>query len=292
MKIDRWIINNTFNLSNKTIAITGSTGGIAKHLVQELAKLNASFIFLNRNKEKTDNQIKELINIFPNIKIEFIECDLSNFNSVCSASNLLKEKHIDILCLCAGAYNISRYKTDLGYDNVFQINFLSQYFIAKELLNNIKSANGKIVAVSSIAHNYSNIDETDIDFSKRKKHSQVYGNAKRFLTFALMELSKQENFNLSIVHPGITLTEMTNHYPKGINWLVKLGIKIFFPNTKKASLSLIKGVFDKTKYLEWIGPKIMNIWGLPANKQMKIEENEIKAIFEISEQIYDNIKNK
>ena len=123
--------------------------------------------------------------------------------------------------------------------------------------------NGKIIAVSSIAHNYSKIDENDIDFSTRKQHSKVYGNAKRFLTHSLIELCKQENFNLSIVHPGLTLTEMTNHYPKAINWLVKLFIGLFCPSTQKASLSLIKGVFDTTSNYEWIGPPIFQVYGKP-----------------------------
>ena len=291
MNIQNWLTNNTNDLTGKTIAITGSTGGLANFLVENLARLNANLILINRNKEKTEKQIKYLNKINPNINIEFIKCDLSDFNNLLYATEILKQKQINILYLCAGAYNISRYKTDLGYDNVFQINFVSQYYIAKELLNNIKSVNGKIVAVSSIAHNYSKIDESDVDFSSRKKHSKVYGNAKRFLTYSLMELCTKEDVNLSIVHPGLTLTEMTNHYPKAINWLVKIFIGLFCPNTKKASLSLIKGVFDSTSYHEWIGPPIFQVYGKPTKTNLKTcPEIESKKIFEIAEKIYENIK--
>ena len=45
----------------------------------------------------------------------------------------------------------------------------------------IEARGGRIVAVSSIAHNYSEIDERDVDFSTRRKASIVYGNAKRYL---------------------------------------------------------------------------------------------------------------
>ena len=107
---------------------------------------------------------------------------------------------------------------------------------------------------------------------------------------SLFELLKNENTTLSIVQPGITLTNITNHYPKAINWLVKIGIKLFFPNTKKASLSLIKGVFDKTEYPYWIGPKIFNIWGKPKKQKLKnIDNKEIKNIFNISEKLYNNL---
>ncbi len=291
MNFDKWIKENTFDLSNKTIAITGSTGGINSKMVKILASLNANFIFFNRNKEKTEKQIKELASLYPNVKIEFIPCNLEDFESVKSATNILKERQIDVLYLAAGVYNVKRFKTSIGFNNIFQTNFLSHYYMAKQLLPNIKEVNGKIIAVSSIAHNYSKTNIQDIDFKNQKKNNKVYGNAKRYLTFALQELAKQENFNLSIVHPGLTLTEMTNHYPKGINWLVKLFIGAFCPSVKTASLSLVKGVFENTTYDEWIGPEIFDIWGKPKKNNLKtcsLEES--KQIFEIAEKIYKNLK--
>ncbi|MBO5955058.1 MAG: SDR family NAD(P)-dependent oxidoreductase [Clostridia bacterium] len=291
MNIQKLIEDNTGDLSGKTIAITGSTGGLTGSLVKVLAGLGANLILLNRNKEKTQRQIDELLTLYPNIKIDFIQCNLSNFESIKTATHMLKQKQIDILYLAAGVYNVKRFKTDLDYDNVFQTNFVSHYYMAKELMNNIKTSNGKIVAISSIAHNYSKIDAHDIDFSSRKKHSKVYGNSKRFLMFSLMELCKRENVNLSIVHPGLTLTEMTNHYPKAINWLVKIFIKFFCPNTQKASLSLIKGVFDNTTYHRWIGPSFLQVYGkLKKIKLKSCTESESKMIFEIAEDIYNHIK--
>lgn len=290
MNIQKWLKENTLDLTGKTVAITGSTGALANELVFQLAKLNAILILINRNKEKTERQITNLTTLFPNIKIEFVECDLSNFESVKKATEILKSKHIDILYLAAGIYNVKRYITNTNFNNIFQTNFVSHYYMTKELLPNIKSSNGKVVAVSSIAYNYSKIDETDIDFSTSKKSSKVYGNSKRFLMFALQELAKNEDFNLSTVHPGVTLTTMTNHYPKAINWLVKLGIKLIFPNVKIASLSLVKGIFENTKQFEWIGPKILNIWGKPKKQKIKnIDKIESKKIFEIAENIYKNL---
>ena len=291
MKIKKWLDNNTFDLTGKTIAITGSTGEIASFLVENLAKLNANFIFINRDKDKTYKQINNLKSINPKINIDFVWCDLSNFDSVKDAAEILKKKKFNILYLAAGAYNIKRFKTDAGFDNVFQINFLSQYYLAKELATNIKNLNGKIIAVSSIAHSYSKIDANDIDFSTRKKHSKVYGNAKRFLTFALQEMAEATQINLAIAHPGVTLTEMTNHYPKAINWLVKWCIKCFFPKKEMSALSLIKAIFETTSHHQWIGPKIFNVWGQPQKSNLKtcsIEES--KNIYNIAETIYNQLK--
>lgn len=281
-------IDNLSSLKGKTIAITGSNGGILSEMVKMIASVGANFIFINRSKSKTEKQILELKQMNTDIQIEFVECDLANFESVKSAVNLLKQKNIDIIFLGAGVYNVPRYKTDIGFDNVFQINFLSHYYIAKQLLPQIKSKNGKIVAIGSIAYKYSKTNTKDIDFSKEIKHSKVYGNSKRYLMFALQELAKQEKVSLSIVHPGITLTEMTNHYPKWINWLVKIGVKLLFTSKKTACLPLIAGLTENSSQFEWIGPAVFNIWGKPKKKQIKnVSKEECKQIFDSAEEVYN-----
>ncbi len=291
MNIKKWLNLNTSDLKDKTIAITGSTGGLGNEIVKILLSLNANLILLNRNKDKTIKQKEEMVTLYPNAKIEIVEIDLSSIGSVKLAIENLKSHNIDILIHNAGIYNVPIVKTESGYNNIFQTNFISPYYLTKEL---IKTSNlKKVVIVSSIAHNYSKADFNDIDFSTRKKASKIYGNSKRFLTFAMQELFNEiKNIDLSLVHPGITLTNMTNHYPKAINWLVKIGIKIFFPNPRKASLNIIKGVFDTTNYHEWIGPKYFNIWGNPKKKQLKtcsIEEN--KQIYSLAEEIFYKLTN-
>lgn len=291
MSINKWLKVNTASLQSKTIAITGSTGGLSKVLINELAKLGANFVFINQNKEKTEKQIKEITTLYPSIKIDFIECDLTNFDAVKTATKQLKLMNIDILYLSAGAYNITRFKTDIGYDNVFQINFVSHYYMVKELLPTLNKNNGKVVAVGSIAHNYTTFNEDDIDFTKSEKSSHIYGNSKRFLMFSLYELFENQNAKLCVVHPGVTLTNITNHYPKAINWLVKLAMKLIFPSNRKASLSLIKGSFDNTDYHYWIGPKIATVWGYPTKTKLNTcSEEESKKLFEIAENIYKKLK--
>lgn len=289
MSIKKWINLNTHDLTGKTIALTGTTGGLMTIVVDFLCSKNANLILLNRNKHLTEQQILKLKAKYPHINIEFVECNLENFESVKSATEVLKKRPIDILYLSAGAYNIKRSKTSLGFDNVFQINFVSHYYIAKQLLPFLNSRNGKIVAIGSVAHRYSKINSNDVDFSKQKKSSKVYGNAKRFLIFSLMKLLEHQPCKLAVVHPGVTLTSMTNHYPKAINWLVRIGIKLLFPSPKKASLSLFKGVFENTETHKWIGPSILNVWGYPKQQKLIIDTSEIDEIFAISEKIYNKI---
>ena len=92
------------------------------------------------------------------------------------------------------------------------------------------------------------------------------------------------------MHPGVTLTNMTNHYPKAINWLVKIGIKLLFPKPQKAILSVLYGIFNPCEYHEWIGPKIFNVWGYPQKQKLKTCSNaESLQIFNNAEKIFNNL---
>ncbi len=267
MNYNNWIVKNTSSLKGKTVAVSGATGGIGTKLCDYLAQLGANIICLDRNIEKSNKLIIYLKEKYSCLSAKHITVDLENFDRVKVVAEQLKELDIDYLILNAGAYKIPRHKCNTGYDNVFQINFVSPYYLARELMPQIKSRGGRVVAVSSIAHNYSKIDINDIDFSTRKASSLVYGNAKRFLTFALYELFNSDNA-LSIVHPGITFTNITNHYPKLIFAIIKHPMKIIFMPAKKAALCVLYGLFCGCKNNEWIGPRFFNIWGLPKLKKL------------------------
>jgi NAD(P)-dependent dehydrogenase (short-subunit alcohol dehydrogenase family) len=166
--------------------------------------------------------------------------------------------------------------------------------MVRELLPTLREKQGKVVIVGSIAHNYSKINEDDVDFAGVKKASKVYGNAKRFLMFSLYELFENESdITLSVTHPGITFTNITAHYPKLIFALIKHPMKIIFMRREKAALSILKGVFDSTKPYEWIGPRIFNVWGLPSKKPLKTAtKEEIDFIYNEAEKIYASVTKK
>ena len=277
-------------MNKKTIAITGSTGGLGKKICFHLARLGYDMIFINRDIIKSKALADGIMLKYPKTNISHITMDLADFNSVKNGMGELLSQPFDTIILNAGIYNVPLKKLNTGYNNVFQVNFISQYYIVKKLLENKNDSLEKIIALGSIAHNYSKLNENDIDFSTYKKASKIYGNSKRFLMFSLFELLKDSNIKLCVAHPGITLTNMTNHYPKIINWLVKIGIKIIFPSPKKASKNIIYALNNNCSYKQWIGPKIFNIWGKPTIKKLKTcEDAESKKIYEIAEKIYKNI---
>lgn len=292
MNIKKWLRNNCNSLKGKRVVITGATGGLGREICYLLAELEADITLACRN-ESLSNQLSDEIKLkFPAINIDFVPLDFSDIESVDNCIKQLKKYDgIDILINNAGIYNVPIKKLDSGYNNVFQVNFIYTYYLTKKLLPELKKKQcSTCITLSSIAHNYSKIDENDIDFSSRKKPSLIYGNSKRFLTFSMYELFKDTGINYAIVHPGVTLTNMTNHYHKSINWLVKIGIKILFPRPRKAVLSVFYGMTNPCTHYEWIGPRIFNIWGNPKKSNLNTcSQEEYNRICDITNNIMNSI---
>ena len=293
MNTDKWLRANAGTLAGKTVAITGSTGGLGREICKYLALLGARLILIDRDAGRSYLHKKDIVSEFPETLVECIGADLSDMQAVSLVTEELGKMEIDVFIHNAGAYSIPRHVCDTGYDNVFQINFASPYYMIRELLPVLRKRGGKVIAVGSIAHNYSKTDKNDIDFKGRKAASKVYGNAKRYLMFSLAGLfSNETDVKLSIVHPGITLTNITAHYPKFIYALIKLPMKIIFMSPSIAALCVLKGVFDSTAYDEWIGPRILDVWGYPRKKKLlTCKQDERDFISSVAQSVYLNLKN-
>lgn len=274
--------------NNLTIGITGATGGLGQEICLFFAEKGTNFVFIDRNFEKSQNFANKIHEKYPDISIAFITCDLSNLQSVKHAVNELEKFDLDVLILNSGVYNIPLKKLDSGFNNIFQINFLSQYYIVRHLIE--KGKVKKVVPIGSIAYTSAKLNENDIDYSKNKKAIKIYGNSKRFLMFALSEYLKDKDVPLSISHPGISATNMINNYAKCIRPIVKLCTKILFSSPKKAAKVIAYAVENECEMNSWIGPRVFNVWGKAKSKKLKFKEQEREKIGQIANEIYENLK--
>ena len=285
MKESAWLLKYAHSLAGKTVAVSGATGGLGRPLCRALARLGASLLLLDRNSEKSEALAEELRQTYADCSVAHIPRDLTDFENVRRTADRLSARSVDYLILNAGAYSIPRKVCDTGYDNVFQINFLAPYYLARRLLPMIASRGGRVVAVGSIAHRYSATDPSDVDFSTRKKASLVYGNAKRTLMSALPALASKEG-EVAIVHPGITFTNITAHYPPFIFALIKHPMKVIFPSPKRACRCILLGLFAPVTREEWIGPRFFDVWGAPKIKKLRsIPADEKKRLADLAEKI-------
>ena len=289
---------HTFDPKNKLIAVTGAAGTLGGLLCRMLLGHGAELILLDRNPEKSKRRETELKSEFPSAKIHRISVDLADISSVTSATERLKKLPLSGFIHCAGAYHIKRELSQLGVDNVFQINFVSPYCIIRELIPVLekpkKESGGETLVgiVSSIAAGFSSADRNDIDFKKRRSHEKVYGNAKRYLTFSVFELLKDRDSPLTAAaHPGVTPSGITSHYPRFASSLIKYPMRLIFPSPEKAARSLTEGFLEPSGCFKWVGPKYFGIWGPPERSDTcKCSEAEREFIFHTAEALFEKMK--
>ena len=288
MNYEKYIKQNGKSLKNKNVVVTGATGCIGKELCRFLAQLDANIILVSRNLSKLKEFKHELLDINKCIHVNIVTCDFLDINDVKRATNELMNYKIDYLVHNAGAYALPKDNTSFNYNNVFQINSIVPYYISKKLLSNIKENNGKIIIVSSITSLYNHIDKNDIEFIKHRPIS-LYGNSKRIEILALTSLFKEHNVNYSIVHPGVSYTNITSNYKNIIHKIIKCPMKLIFISNKKATLNLIIGLFNNVKLPNWVGPRFFNIWGKPKINKCKIKDDN-QYIYNYFNSIYDEIE--
>lgn len=266
---DRWFAKNTHSLQGKRVAVAGATGGIGVHLCRYLARLEAQLVLLGRSRQKNERLMDDLRREFPSLSVEYIPLDLEDASSVDAAAQSLAVQPLHVLIHNAGIYAVPRHKTPSGIDNVFQVNCVGPYRLTRLLEPSLPAVGGRVVVVGSIAHNYSRIDPDDVDFSAHPQASLAYGNAKRHLMLAMYRrFEGVKDIALSVVHPGITFTNITAHYPKWLFAIIKHPMRVIFMPARRAALSVLKGVFESTAYGEWIGPRLFDVWGLPRKRKL------------------------
>ena len=291
MNYKKWLKENTKDLKNKTIVLTGSTGGLGQEIANFLGMLNANIILADRDFEKSSKLKENLLKKY-DISVKQIKLDLQNLDSVTNFITEVKKQNIDAIIHNAGVYNLPT-NDEQNYYTINKVNYLMPYYITKSLLPELKKSSlARVVVVGSIAYEYAKFNPCDPEYLMCKKPNKIYGNSKRCLIYSMFELFKNEkSVKLSIVQPGVTPTNITRHFPKFVRGIIKLPMKMVFNSPKKSSLCVIKGLFEDLNYNEWIGPKYFGVWGKPKKSSLKqISNEEILQIFQDAEENYNLIE--
>ncbi len=275
------------SLKGKRVLITGATGGIGRELCCSVLAASGSLITLDRNKEKAEALKMQLLAEYENAEIAQLFADMQDINSLKAVLPEIMNASPDIVVANAGAYNIPRFITDIGYDNVFTINFVSPYYLLRSLEGKIE----RFIAVGSIAHNYSRTDRADIDFRSRRGSAKCYGNSKRYLMYATLARCGKTATEILVAHPGIALTGITDHYPKWLFPVMKPVMRVIFMSPRAASRSIFGALFEKSDKNGWLGPAIFGIWGSPRKQKLtSATKKERDFIEKTAEKIYFEIK--
>ena len=155
-----------FSLKNKTVFLTGSTGGIGKEIAFQMSSLGAKMVLTGTNEEK----LKDLSSKLPN-ENDYIVSNLNNSQNIENLSNQLKERDysIDILINNAGITrdNLFIRMNDEHFNEVLELNLKSVFRVTKSLIKGmLKRRSGRIISISSVVGSTGNPGQVNYSASK------------------------------------------------------------------------------------------------------------------------------
>ncbi len=221
MKEMKWTINNMPELTGKVIIVTGGNSGLGYESVKAFVGKGAEVVLASRSTEKGEEAKAEILKDTPEGKIEVMQLDLGDLDSVKNFAAAFKSGHkkLDVLLNNAGIMMTPYFTTKDGFEGQFGTNHLGHFALTGLLMDLLLSTPGsRIVNVSSGAHKSGTLDFDNLRFENGKDYApmKAYGRSKLsnlLFTYELQRKLEAANKDSIAVaaHPGVAMTNLARH---------------------------------------------------------------------------------
>ncbi len=203
------------DLSGKVALITGCNSGLGLETMRVLAMRGAHVIGAARTLEKAQKACASVEG-----KCTPLAVELSDFDAVRAgaAEVMAMNLAIDMLICNAGIMALPELELVGGLERQFVVNHLGHFVLTNALLDAVKKAErGRVVIVSSCAHNSApeeGIDFDNLDGSKSYHPWTAYGRSKLANGLFAAELARRlegAGVTANSLHPGVLRTNLGRH---------------------------------------------------------------------------------
>lgn len=205
-------------IDGKVVIVTGASAGIGIETAQELAKRGGKVIMACRDVQKGEKVMQEIKEKVKNAKISVMQMDLASFASIRQFVKEFEqnETQLDILINNAAVMLCPFSKTEDGFEQHFQVNYLGHFLLTNLLMDKLKAApSARIINVSALAHKAVTLQLDDMNQEKNYVGRVAYGHSKLAQILSTKELSKRlegTKVTVNALHPGIVRdTEIARH---------------------------------------------------------------------------------
>lgn len=220
--------------------ITGATSGIGKATAISLAQQGMVVTIVSRKREKGELVSQEIARRTGNSNLELFVADLSSISEVRRLAREVREKHptVDILINNAGGIFGTRTLTRDGIELTFALNHLSYFLLTNLLLEPLKSSrHGRVVNVSSQAHQFGSMDFDDPGQAEKYNAMRAYAQSKLaniLFTYELARRLRVTNVTANALHPGTVRSKFGRELP-GIGGFFFRNFGMFMRSPEKAA---------------------------------------------------------
>jgi NAD(P)-dependent dehydrogenase (short-subunit alcohol dehydrogenase family) len=210
------------DLHGKRILVTGVSAGLGVETARALAARGANVVGAARDLDKATRAIAEARRDAASGggSIDLVSLDLANLTSVraCADKLLDKGQPFDVIIANAGVMATPFGKTADGFETQFGTNHIGHFVFVNRLASLLRDG-GRLVALASSGHRFSNVDLDDPNFERTPYDPFVaYGRSKTaniLFAVAFDQRHRARGVRAAAVHPGGIHTELARHMDEG-----------------------------------------------------------------------------
>jgi NAD(P)-dependent dehydrogenase (short-subunit alcohol dehydrogenase family) len=231
-------------IDGQVAIVTGSNSGIGFETAKDLARRGAKVILACRNVESAESACVEIRRETKNEKVVAKKLDLSSLASVRQfCKEILKEEtRLDILVNNAGVAGLRKSITDEKLESQFATNHFGPFLMTNILIGLMKKTeSGRIVTVSSLAHNWTDkLDLENLNSEKKWEPKVLYAKAKLCNILFTRELARRlklaglNNITANAVNPGGVKTAIFRHARKAFKYMIMVS-QFFFKTPQEGA---------------------------------------------------------
>ncbi|KAK0716354.1 hypothetical protein B0H67DRAFT_490262 [Lasiosphaeris hirsuta] len=162
------------SLAGKVVLLTGTNSGLGRQCALELAKLNPERIWMTaRSPQKGKEAVDYVMRLVPGAAVEFLELDLSSFDSIKRAAKIVvaSSVQLDVLVLNAGLMGCPPSLTAEGYEIQMGTNHVGHALLLNLLTPLLLSTSStgnpaRVISLSSSAWKHAGKERIQFDTLK------------------------------------------------------------------------------------------------------------------------------
>lgn len=182
-RLDHWPSLVSYQLTGRTIVVTGATSGLGRYAVEQFSRLGAHVVICGRDAAKADQVRAEIASRTGSTELSTACADLSELDDVRAMADKLLAAHsrIDVLIHNAGALTARRAINSGGVESTVASQVLGPFLLTNKLMPVLRAAApGRVLTMSSggmyaAALTVDNLAMTEIAY----RGSEQYARAKR-----------------------------------------------------------------------------------------------------------------
>jgi len=232
-------------MKGKIVLVTGGSAGIGKATCKILAKKGAKVILHAQNQIRGEAARKEIMHDTGTHGMDLIIADLSSQEQVRRMAEMINAKYecINVLINNAGVFYSDYKKSEDGIEMQWATNHLAPFMLTNLLLGKILNAEaGRIITVSSHAHQRAIIHFEDVNLQTHYKGLEAYAQSKLANVLFTNELARRlgpTHVTANALHPGRVNTDIGHkHSTRWIGLLWNLAKPVMITESEGARTSV------------------------------------------------------